>query len=72
MNLVSVDRPRNELYVILKLATSNCMYSVQKFSRVPKVIGRVIWLMGVAATLGTIPWNGARWNAVQIWIAPSG
>jgi hypothetical protein len=47
------------LYTVLKSATSNCMVSVQKFYRVPKVMGRAIWPMGVAATLWTIPWMGA-------------
>jgi hypothetical protein len=40
--------------------TSNYMVSVRKFSQVPKVTGRAIWPMGVAAAPGTMLWKGAR------------
>jgi hypothetical protein len=56
---VSVGLLRNAVYAISKFVTSNYMYSVKKFSRVPKVTGRVIWPTEVATTLGTIPWKGA-------------
>jgi hypothetical protein len=59
MNLASAGLPMNALYAILKLATSNYMYSVQKFSPVLNITGRMIWPMGVIAALGTIPWKGA-------------
>jgi hypothetical protein len=36
------------------------MVFVQKFSLVPKVTGRAIWLTGVTAAPGTMPWKGAR------------
>jgi hypothetical protein len=42
MNLESVDRPKNALYAVSKSVTSNCMVSMQKFSRVAKVTGREI------------------------------
>jgi hypothetical protein len=58
MNLVSASLLRNVLYAISKLPTSNCMYSVEKFSQVLKVTGRVIWSMGVTAALRTILWKG--------------
>jgi hypothetical protein len=32
MNMVSADRPKKALYAVSKLATSNCIISVQKFN----------------------------------------
>jgi hypothetical protein len=60
MNLVSADFLMNALHGVSKLATSNCMYSVQKFSRVTKVTKRVIWKMGIVAAPGTLSWKGSR------------
>jgi hypothetical protein len=51
MNMASVGLSRDALCAILKSATSNCMCMVWKFSRVPKVTGTMIWLMGVATAL---------------------
>jgi hypothetical protein len=59
MNLESAGRPKKALYAVSKSVTSNCMVSVQKFSRVPKVMGRTIWPTGVAAARGTMLWKGA-------------
>jgi hypothetical protein len=42
MNLVSAGLPRNALYAVSKSATSNYMYSLQKFSQVTKVTGSMI------------------------------
>jgi hypothetical protein len=47
------------LYVVLKSVTSNYKCSIQKFSQVPKVMGRVIWSMRVATVPGTILWHRA-------------
>jgi hypothetical protein len=60
MNLESTSRPKKVLYAVSKLATSNCIVHVQKFSRILKVTRRRIWLMGFATTPGTMPWKGAR------------
>jgi hypothetical protein len=60
MNLESAGRPKKAFYAVSKSVTSNCLVSMQKFSRVLKVTGRTIWPMGVAATPGTMPWKGAR------------
>jgi hypothetical protein len=42
MNLVSADRPKKALYAVSKWATLNYMVSVQKSTRVPKVMEREI------------------------------
>jgi hypothetical protein len=60
MNFERVSRLKKVLYAILKSVTSNYMFSVWKFSDVPKVTGRKIWPMGVATTPGTMPWKGAQ------------
>jgi hypothetical protein len=60
MNLESVGHPKKAFYAVSKSMTSNCIVSMWKFSRVPKVTGRTIWPMGVAATPGTMPWKGAQ------------
>jgi hypothetical protein len=36
------------------------MYTVQKFSRVPMVTGRVISATGLTVALETFSWKGAR------------
>jgi hypothetical protein len=63
--LESAGRPKKALYAVSKLATSNCIISMRKFCRVLKVMGRTIWLMGVAAALGTMPWKGAQLECIK-------
>jgi hypothetical protein len=60
MNLERVSNPKKVLDAILKSATSNYMFSLRKFSDVPKVTGRKIRSMGVVAAPGTLPWKGAH------------
>jgi hypothetical protein len=60
MNFKSASRPKKALYIVSKSVTSNYMLSIQKFSRVPKVTRRTIWLTGVVVTPGTMPWKEAR------------
>jgi hypothetical protein len=59
MKLVRAGLLRNALYVVSKLATSNYMYLVWKFSQVPNITGRVICLTVAIIVPDTIPWKGA-------------
>jgi hypothetical protein len=60
MNFESAYCPKKVLYAVSKLVTSNSMLFVRKFSRVPKVTGRMIWPTGVATAPVTMSWMGSR------------
>jgi hypothetical protein len=64
--------PKKALYPISKSATSNCMISMPKISRVPKIMGRAILLTRVTLHQGLCHRKEPDWGVAKTRITPYG